>query len=199
MASEPDFAQVEELAREVSMGDRDAFNGLVEATHSTIFRLALRITGSSSNAEDAVQETYVRVWKNIHTLEDSRAAFAWICRIARNVAYDSVRKRSRRSGISLDTPLGEGLSSLHELLESQDKGPESTVVDKDLARGVLQLVNTLKEKHRTVLLLREVDDMSYEEIAEALGCSIGTVESRLFRARKALAGKLKRVFREVDR
>lgn len=197
--SGPDFAQVEELARKVSKGDKEAFSGLVEATHATIYRLALRITGSSSDAEDAVQETYIRTWRSIHTLEDSKAAFAWICRIVRNVAYDWVRKRSRRGGISFDAPLGEGLSSLHELLEFQGKGPESVVVDKDLARCVLQVVHTLKEKHRTVLLLREVDDMSYEEMSAALGCSIGTVESRLFRARKALAEKLKKVFREVEK
>lgn len=190
MASGDDITRVEELARKAAEGNRDGFSLLVEATHEIVYRLALRITGSPADAQDVVQETYIRVWKNISSLRDFRAAPAWIFRVARNVAYDSLRKNSRRRAVSLDAPVAEGLSSLHELLQSSDKGPESSALTRELAQTALEAVAKLKEKHRTVLLLREVDGMSYEEIAMAVGCSIGTVESRIFRARKALSKKL---------
>lgn len=190
MDSKDTTEQVAALAAKAAQGDRGAFRRLVDISHPTVYRLALRITGTESEAEDVVQETYIRVWKKLSTLKDPTAAFAWVCRIARNVAYDSVRKSSRRRSVSLDAKVGEGLSSLHELLESEEPGPERRTISRDLAQAVLAVVENLKEKHRTVLLLREVDGMSYEEMATALGCSIGTVESRLFRARKALMKRI---------
>jgi RNA polymerase sigma-70 factor (ECF subfamily) len=198
MANDIDMAEVGELASLAAEGDREAFRSLVEKTHSTVYRLALRIAGSEADAEDVVQETFVRAWQSLTTVRDTRAAFGWICRVARNVAYDRARKKGRQHATSIDRPVGEGLSPLIDLLSSDDPNPEDVTASRELGRVVWEAIEGLKEKHRLVLLLREADGLSYEEIAKALGCAVGTVESRLHRARKALAKKLKKMARDLE-
>jgi RNA polymerase sigma-70 factor (ECF subfamily) len=197
MANDIDMREVGRLAARSAHGDRDAFRTLVEKTHPTVYRLALRIVGSETDAEDVVQETFVRAWQSLATVRDPRAAFGWICRVARNVAYDRVRGSGRRPETSLDQPVREGLSALVDLLSTDDPNPEDVTASQEAGEAIRAAVEGLKEKHRLVLLLRAVDGMSYEEIAEALGCAVGTVESRLFRARKALAKKLKKMAKDL--
>src|SRR5262245_41114887 len=91
-----DLKPFEPLARRAAQGDRDAFRGLVDETHRTVYRVALRVTNDRADAEEVVQETYIRVWEGIRSLRDPAAALAWICQISRYVARDRVRHQVRR-------------------------------------------------------------------------------------------------------
>lgn len=187
------------LSSRAAAGDRDAFRQLVERSHRTVFRLAFRILQDPDGAEDVVQETYIRAWQGLADLRDHGAAYGWLCRVARNVAYDRFRAGGRRKLVRLDQPTGEGKTALVEQLADPQAGPERRLGSEQLGEAVRAAMDGLKEKHRLVLAFRELDGMSYEEIALALGCSIGTVESRLHRARKALAGKLKGLALELGK
>ena len=189
--------EIAALAAQASAGDAQAFRRLVDRTHRTVYRLAFRLLGDPDGAEDVVQETYLRTWQGLPTLRDHQATLGWICRVARNVARDRQRARYRRPVQSLDTPQGEDREALRDRLPHPDPDPEGRLGSAELGRAVQLALAGLKEKHRLVLTLREIDGMSYEEIAAALGCRLGTVESRLHRARAALAKRLRVLAREL--
>jgi RNA polymerase sigma-70 factor (ECF subfamily) len=117
--------------------------------------------------------------------------------VARNLALDRRRASSRRRVRSLDAPVGESDVPLVEQLPSPGVGPEQRVDVAEVSQRVRTALAGLKEKHRVILLLREIDGLTYEEIAETLGIALGTVESRIFRARAELARKLKGLDREL--
>lgn len=185
------------LAERAARGEEAAFTELVERTHRRLYQLALRLVSDRSDAEDVVQETYIRSWQALGTLRDPSTVMGWLFRVTRNVAHDRMRQRKRRRVDSLDQITDAQLTPLVERLASADPDPEQTLSDATLARAAEALLAQLPDKHRVVLTLREVDELSYEEIAEALGCAVGTVESRLHRARKALTRKTRRLAREL--
>ena len=198
-ATEDKTRELESLCIRAASGDRQAFRELVDRTHVTAYRLAFRILGTKADAEDVVQETYIRTWKRLPTLRNPAAVQSWIYRITRNAAYDRLRQRGRQAADSLDRPAGEGLLPLVELIASNEPNPEQRFATAQVSAAIAAAMERLKEKHKLILMLREVDSMSYEEIAAALGCSVGTVESRLYRARKALARMLKSLARELGK
>lgn len=187
--------QLETLAARARDGDENAFAALVEHSHGTVYRLALRMLGDASDAEDTVQDTYIRAWKALPRLRDPGAALGWLCRITRHVALDRLRQRKRRPQPTPDDRL---LADAMEPLMAADD-PEQAAASAQLRELLLATIASLDDKYRVVFLLREVDGMSYGEIAQALGCPVGTVESRLHRARNKLAKKLTRATRTHER
>ncbi len=163
-------------------GDPEAFRALVDATHETVFRLAAALVQDRDEAADVTQETYVRAWGRIDELRDGGAALGWLCRIARNVAHDRRRSWWSRIRAPLDALAGEA--------SPPEAAPDASVASAERARAVRAALAGLPETHRVVLALREVEGLSYEELSEALGVPVGTVESRLHRARAALAKRL---------
>ncbi len=159
-----------------------AFRALVHATTPTAYRLALRILRSDADARDAVQETYARAWQGRHRLRDPAAAPGWIYRICRNVSMDRARARARMPAVDLD----------EEQLTGAAPSPEQRLAAAQASQELVRAIDSLKDKHRIVVLLRDVDGMTYEDIATALGVPVGTVESRLHRGRAALAKALRR-------
>jgi len=190
-----DGNDLESLSTRAAAGDQSAFGALVQQTQRTTYPLALRLVRSRADAEDVLQDTYVRVWQGLPKLRDHGATLGWICKIVRNVAVDRIRKQRRQRTDSLDRPVAEGMEALVDHISSDAPGPEAELADAQASDQLRRLVDELKDKHRLVLLLREVDDMSYEEISAAIGVPVGTVESRLHRARKALADKVTRAAR----
>jgi len=186
------------LAERAARGEQAAFSELVVKTQRRIYQLVLRLVSVRSDAEDVVQETYVRSWQSLESLRDPSAVMGWLCRIARNVAHDRMRQRKRRRIESLDQVNDAQLTPLVERLAAEGPDPEQHISDAKLAHATAALLDDLPDKYRVALTLREVDELSYEEIAEVVGCAVGTVESRLHRARKILTRKAQRLAREID-
>lgn len=161
------------LVRNALRGDREAFGLLVERYQGQIFNVALRITGDRAEAEDVAQNVFLKVYENLASFDTGRRLFSWIYRIAVNEALNAERRRKS-----------------HEVLEDHD-APAASGVDNVDHAGIIQAsLLALKPEHRAVLVLRHFQDLSYEEIGEALGLPVRKVKSRLFTARALLRGLL---------
>jgi RNA polymerase sigma-70 factor (ECF subfamily) len=187
---EDDLAALAARARD---GDQAAFRAWLEATTGTVFRVAVRTLGDAQAAEDVTQETYVRAWRGFAQLETPGASLGWVCRIARNVATDRLRSPLRREAFITDGPSSR--DSAAERMQHPGSSPEEAALAKEERARVRAAVVSLAPKLRTVLLLREMDGMTYEEIATVTGVPRGTVESRIHRARTRLKRTLERAAR----
>ena len=182
MSGDDAGARLRAAADGARAGDPEAFRVLVAETHATVFRLAAALVSDRDEAADVTQETYVRAWGRIDELRDGAAALGWLCRIARNVAHD--RRGSWWSRVRAP------LEAIAGVAAPREAGPDASFAAAERAEAVRAALAKLPEKHRVVLALREVEGLSYEEIAAATGVPRGTVESRLHRARAALARRL---------
>jgi RNA polymerase sigma-70 factor, ECF subfamily len=184
------LARLAERARD---GDAAAFRGLVDAATPRLYRLALRLLGDRDEADDVVQETFTRAWDRRGELRDPAAALGWLAGIARNAARDRQRwwRRWRGPG-AVGSSGGEALAEL----VGPDAPADQKLAAAELGERLARAMARLSDEHRAVLLLREVDGLSMGEIAELCGVPVGTVESRLHRARAALARRVGRLARE---
>ena len=179
-----------EACRKAAAGDPRAFGAWLRGTQGVVYALVFRMLGNKADAEDVVQETYTQAWKHLGTLRDPAAHLGWVCSIARHVATDRLRGRMRHPTQSLDVPSTETSAPSAQPVDDRPNSEDVAITAQTRAR-VMEAMAQLKERHRLVLLLRDVDGKSYGEIADALGVPVGTVESRLHRARAVLAKKLK--------
>jgi RNA polymerase sigma-70 factor (ECF subfamily) len=168
------------IAARAKAGDVAAFRALVQATTPRLWRVAVHLLGDRDEADDVVQLVYVRAWGRIGELRDPGAALGWLVGIARNAARDRLRERARRGGRADD-------AALADVPAAPEQRPDVRLAEAQLGVQVRAALDRLSDEHRLVLLLREVDEMSYDEIAATLGVPVGTVESRLHRARAKLA------------
>jgi len=168
------------LAR-ARQGDLSAFEEVVRRHQRRVYGVALRIVRAHDVADDVAQEAFVRAWRSLDRFDLGRPFGPWVCRIAANLAVNHVRSPRARE---------EGLPDGHAETPSGDPGPLGTILDAEAQRVLDEAVARLGPEQRAVFVLRAVEEMSYEEIAEALGISQGTVMSRLFRARERLARAL---------
>jgi RNA polymerase sigma-70 factor (ECF subfamily) len=175
---EPEDALLVERARG---GDRDAFGVLARRYQRRVFALGLRYFREAADADDLVQETFLRAWRALDRYDVERPFAPWLFRIAANWALTQLETRRRRGG-----------EELTESLEWDGPSPAESADSARLRREVTAAVNALPEDQRVVLHLRVTEDLSYREIAETLDVPIGTVMSRLARARETLRGKVKR-------
>jgi len=169
-----------QLIDQALTGDRSAFTRLVEINQDRLFASMLQVTGSPDEAEEVVQDAFIRAFIKLDTFKRNSQFFTWLYRIAFNSAL--TRRRRKRAKVSLDQ------AREHGGLEIADQGH---AVDEPMLRReridmVRQSMQTLTDEHRSILVLREMQEHSYEEIAEMLDISIGTVRSRLSRARRQL-------------
>ncbi|HET8541300.1 MAG TPA: sigma-70 family RNA polymerase sigma factor [Anaeromyxobacter sp.] len=190
MSGDDAAARLRAAADGARAGDPQAFRALVAETHETVFRLAAALVSDRDEAADVTQETYVRAWGRIGELRDGAAALGWLCRIARNVAHDRRRSWWSRIRAPLDAAARE--------VAPRERDPDASLAAAERGDAVRAALARLPEKHRVVLALREIEGLSYGEIAAALGVPVGTVESRLHRARAALARRLAGLREEVD-
>jgi RNA polymerase sigma-70 factor (ECF subfamily) len=184
------------LVARAKQGDRAAFDLLVERYTPRVFNLALRITGSREDAEDCVQEAFVRAFTALQRFRGEAAFSTWLYRVALNVANDESRRLKNRplraselSGADPDDPAPD----LDRFARSSDPGehdPEEAAVESERRRVVLGAIRSLPEHHRTVIVLYDLQGLSYEEIGQVLGARVGTIKSRLSRARLALKERL---------
>ena len=161
-------------------GDRAAFSRLVELNQERLFASMLQVTGSPDEAEEVVQEAFIRVFVKLDTFQRNSQFFTWLYRIAFNSAL--TRRRRKRARVSLDhCRENNGL----EVSDDGD-GVDEPMLRRERVSMVREAMRSLTDEHRAILVLREMEEHSYEDIAEILDISIGTVRSRLSRARKQL-------------
>ena len=173
------------LARQ---GDHDAFRVLVERYQGRAYRLALRVLRDETQAQDAVQEAFLKLYRSIRNFEGRSSFYTWLYRLVLNVCLDMRRRdRSDRHVEWTDArDLGVGDASEAPTVGAVAPGPELALERSELRKRLGEAIDTLPEEARTTLLLREVDGLSYAEIAEVLGIPKGTVMSRLHYARRRL-------------
>ncbi len=168
----------EDRLRRARNGDLAAFNDLVLEHQGLVFNLCLRQLGQRQAAEDAAQEAFISAWKNLAGL---RGAFRpWLLRIAANACTDELRRRSRRPSSSLDVALEAGVP------EPPDEGPlpETTTLQGELRREVEAALQTLPDEQRLAVILSDLNGLDYNEIAQVMKTSLGTVKSRIAREHK---------------
>ena len=171
-------------------GDSDAFRMLVERHSRSVFRLAFRMTGNEQDAEDVVQESMLRAYKQLGKF-DERASFGtWLYRIAVNKTINFLKQRRNKHHISLNDIDFNAEHDPDLLALISDKTPQRDINLSELQKKLNEALLKLSEPHRMVVVLHDVQGVSHEEIAEIAGCNIGTVRSRLFYARQQLQGYL---------
>ena len=183
-----------DLVQRVQAGDSAAFRALFDKYHRRAFAVAMGVVKNEHDALDAVQEAFVKVHKNIHKFQGSSSFYTWLYRIVMNVSIDHVRRASRRKSLDFDE------RALHEDSEVAgdgalvphvtDANPGNAALRKELGGAIQAALQELPEHHRAVIVLREIEGMSYEEMAEALEVPKGTIMSRLFHARKKMQAAL---------
>jgi len=179
-----------QLVEAALAGDRDAFGDLVARYQDRLFNTLLRVVGSHEDAADAVQDAFVQAYTKLESFRGASQFYTWLYRIAMNVALS--RQRRRRPTASLDHAKE---SAGEEPLAAAD-GPEETVLSQERIQHVQAALADLGDEHRQILVLREIDGCAYEEIAEILELPVGTVRSRIFRARVQLKEKLSAMWGE---
>lgn len=166
-------------------GDHAAFEEIVRQYEKKLYSIAYRYTGSEQDALDICQETFIRVYRFIGGFQETSGFSTWIYRICTNVCKDSVTRRQRRGESSLDLQDEEGEE--FELPVSDDRySPERIIEQQELRRDLQAGIDALSPNHREIVVLRDVEGLSYEKISEVLGLEIGTVKSRLNRGREQL-------------
>ncbi len=172
------MAVEEERIQRAAEGDLSAFNELVLEYQSLVYNLCLRMLGGQQAAEDAAQESFINAWRNIRSFRGDSFR-AWLLRIAANLCRDELRRRGRRPSSSLDTALEAGMP------DPADEAPlpEESSLSSELREKLESALAELPEEQRTAIVLCDVEGLDYAEIAVAMKTSLGTVKSRIARAR----------------
>ena len=179
-----------ELVKRVQQGEKAAFDLLVLKYQHRIVKLVSRYVREPSDALDVTQETFLKAYRALANFRGDSAFYTWIYRIAINTAKNYLVSLSRRPNeIALDNGDGDALD-IHSLQKTLDT-PEHLLLTDEIRDTILDAMNKLPDDLREAITLREVDGMSYEEIASVMNCPIGTVRSRIFRARDAIDQRLK--------
>ena len=192
--------EVEGLVNRAKAGDYRAFDDLVDLYADKIHNYVVRMVGDASAAEDIAQEAFVKAFRNLGSFRGASSFQTWLYRIASNLTIDAVRRRRRKDNtVSLDAPLeGDEGQMARELEDVSVPGPAGRLETAELQGVVHGAIQELSPKLRAVVVLYELQGLSYEEIAEVLHCPLGTVKSRLFNARMELKGKLQDVLPEFS-
>jgi RNA polymerase sigma-70 factor (ECF subfamily) len=180
----------EALVARSKNGDADAFEELVSLYERKIYTVAYRIMGNHEDANDLAQEAFLRAFQSIGNFRGEASFLTWMCRIVTNLCRDELRKKYRTQIESLDEEITLGEGEVKKQVASSEPGPAELYEKKELQEKIQELINTLSPEFRLALVLRDIQGFTYEEIAEQLECSLGTVKSRINRARKYLKDKL---------
>jgi RNA polymerase sigma-70 factor, ECF subfamily len=179
------------LVERVQRGDKKAFELLVIKYQRKLMRLVSRLVRDQAEAEDVVQEAFIKAYRALPQFRGESAFYTWLYRIGINTAKHYLVTQGRRAPTSTETNAEEA-ETFDDAEQLRDiNTPESMLATKQIAATVNVAMESLPEELRVAISLREIEGLSYDEIAEAMGCPIGTVRSRIFRAREAIAEKLR--------
>ena len=179
----------QELVLRVQQGDKSAFDLLVIKYQHKIIQLVNRYVKDHSEAQDVAQETFIKAYRALGGFRGDSAFYTWLYRIAINTAKNYLVSRSRRnSDYQIDIDDAEACENAPQLQGMET--PERLLLNEEIIETIKSAIDNLPEEMRIAIMLREFEGMSYEEIAEAMDCPVGTVRSRIFRAREAIDNKL---------
>jgi RNA polymerase sigma-70 factor (ECF subfamily) len=179
----------EDLVLRVQRGDKSAFDFLVIKYQHKIIQLVNRYVKDPSEAQDVAQEAFIKAYRALGNFRGDSAFYTWLYRIAINTAKNYLVSRSRRSAdYQVDVQDAEALENAPQLQGMET--PERLLLNQEIIDTIKTAIDKLPEEMRTAIMLREFEGMSYEEIAVAMDCPVGTVRSRIFRAREAIDNKL---------
>mgnify|MGYP004516720871 FL=1 len=177
------------IVRKVLGGDANAFETLVLEYEKNVYNIALRMTGNSEDAADMTQEAFIKAYNSLQSFRGDSKFSVWLYRIVSNVCLDFLRSKNRRPTVSLSVEDDDGEDTQLDVAD-ESQSPE-LLLDRKLTReSVRRGLDSLPPDYRQILLLREIQGLSYDEIAQALSLEVGTVKSRIFRARKRLCNFL---------
>jgi RNA polymerase sigma-70 factor, ECF subfamily len=183
-----------ELVQAAKAGDRDAFRGLFERYNRRVFAVALGVLRNPTDAQDVVQDGFVKAYRYLDKFEGNSSFYTWLYRIIMNLAIDHIRKHRRGRPVEAnDEHLREGNTAVvnDDLLPLHlGTNPSRMLFDKQVRARLEQALSSLSENHRAVLVMRELDGLSYEDMATMMSCSKGTIMSRLFHARRNMQKQL---------
>lgn len=168
------------LIGQILAGDQDAFGQLVQAYQKPVYNLCLRMVSNPADAEDLAQEAFVKAWRGLRFYKHEAAFSTWLYRLTSNVCIDFLRKQKKTISLTVEEDAPE--------LEIMDENPlpEEQVLHREKQKAVEDAMAQLEEEYRLALTLRVVDDLTYEQIAEVLDIKVGTVKSRIARARERM-------------
>jgi RNA polymerase sigma-70 factor, ECF subfamily len=182
------------LVRRVQRGERGAYDLLVLKYQHKVVKLVMRYLGDAADAEDVAQEAFIKAYRALPQFRGDSAFYTWLYRIAINTAKNALAARNRNP-VTYDLDI-QGNDEAAEMIGKlkDPETPEGLALTEEIRNIVNAAIGELPEDLRTAIVLRELEGMSYEEIASAMDCPVGTVRSRIFRAREAIDRKLREVF-----
>lgn len=179
------------LVERVQRGDKRAFELLVSKYQRKIFRLLSRLIRDPAEIEDVAQEAFIKAYRALPNFRGESAFYTWLYRIAINTAKNHLVAQGRRAPTTTETEV-EDAENFDDADQLRDYNtPDAMLLSRQVGEAVNRAIEKLPEDLRTAVVLRELEGLSYEEIAEAMNCPIGTVRSRIFRAREAIASELR--------
>lgn len=181
----------QQLVERVQRGDKRAFDLLVAKYQRKLFRLLSRLIRDPAEIEDVAQEAFIKAYRALPNFRGESAFYTWLYRIAINTAKNHLVAQGRRAPTQTEAEIEDAENfDDGELLRSEDT-PDRLLLSKQVAEAVNRAIEQLPEELRTAIVLRELEGLTYEEIAASMNCPIGTVRSRIFRAREAVAAELR--------
>ena len=188
-----------DLVRRCQAGDTEAFDELVTRYRTRVFGMIYNMVHSEQDAWDLAQDSFLKAWKSIKRFRGRSSFYTWIYRIVMNVTIDWLRKKQiKGAGTEFDDAIQlRQVDPASKTVPKTEALPYETMERDEVRVRIDKAIAQLSSEQRAVILMKEIDDMQYHEIAEALGCSIGTVMSRLFYARKKLQTLLRDVYENI--
>lgn len=182
------------LVRKAKQGDSDAFEELMQDYFKRIYNIALRMAGNADDAADMTQEIMLKLFRNIGAFKGNSKLSTWIYRVATNTCLDELKKIRRHPAVSINAEIDTGDGEFLREVEDTSPTPEQSAQQHELRDMVAAAITRLSPDHRAAIVLRDIRGFSYDEIARILGCSEGTIKSRISRARTQLKSVLEKDF-----
>jgi len=181
----------EELMARIAKGDDDAFEILVNRHQTSVLNLIYRFIGDRTQAKDLAQEVFIRVWQAAKTYRPEAKFTTWLYRITANLCINELKSARRRKWFSFHRSDEDSEKSMEDRISDGSPTAEDLLLEREQNRQISDALQSLPDNQRMALILKRYDDLSYQEIAQILGCSVSAVESLLVRAKKTLQEKLK--------